>query len=69
VSYRHWLEHRGCEGLADLLETAPAASATDGSPVSPKAVREHPHPNTTPEEMKRARPDLTTGELKMPVED
>ena len=25
VSYRHWLEHRGSEGLADLLESTPAA--------------------------------------------
>ena len=24
VSYRHWLEHRGSEGLADLLEPTPA---------------------------------------------
>jgi len=27
VSYRHWLEHRGSEGLADLLEASPAAPA------------------------------------------
>src|SRR6267154_252338 len=26
VSYRHWLEHRGSEGLADLLEAGPATS-------------------------------------------
>ena len=24
VSYRHWLEHRGSEGFADLLEPTPA---------------------------------------------
>ena len=29
----------------------------------------HPGANTTPEEMARKRPDLTTGELKMPVEE
>ena len=29
----------------------------------------HPDVDTTPEEMARERPDLTTGELKMPVED
>ena len=73
VSYRHWLEHRGSEGLADLLEATPA------EPVATKALdlnseKEQPYPthpsvDTTPEEMTRARPDLTTGELKMPVED
>jgi predicted PurR-regulated permease PerM len=26
VSYRHWLEHRGSEGLADLLEPTPPAA-------------------------------------------
>lgn len=69
VSYRHWLEHRGSEGLADLLEAAPTTAATAAAPVTATAVREHPHPDTTPEEMARTRPDLTTGELKMPVED
>jgi predicted PurR-regulated permease PerM len=76
VSYRHWLEHRGSEGLADLLEPTPVATseaiATDD--VSLTVHREvrvpgHPYPDTTPEEMARERPDLTTGELKMPVED
>ena len=28
VSYRHWLEHRGSEGLADLLESSPAPVET-----------------------------------------
>jgi hypothetical protein len=27
------------------------------------------HAETTPEQMERARPDLTTGELKMPLEE
>ena len=71
VSYRHWLEHRGSEGLADLLETAPAP--TTPAPVivtvTADTVRQHLHSDSTPEEMKRARPDLTTGELKMPVEE
>ncbi|HET6862427.1 MAG TPA: AI-2E family transporter [Pyrinomonadaceae bacterium] len=65
VSYKHWLEHRGSEGLADLLETQPAAT-----PV--KFIHQHDkHPDydTTPEEMTHARPDLTTGELKMPVKE
>jgi len=29
----------------------------------------HPDAETTPEEMARERPDLTTGELKLPVQD
>jgi len=69
VSYRHWLEHRGSEGLADLLEPAPATAATESAGTTTNGLREHPSPDTTPEEMTRARPDLTTGELKMPVED
>lgn len=62
VSYRHWMEHRGSEGLADLLEPAPAKVVTvpDTTQLTPQ---------TTPEQMTRARPDLTTGELKVPVEE
>ena len=76
VSYRHWLEHRGSEGLADLLEPTPVgtggALVTDDQKLrSDKEIKVpgHPGADTTPEEMARARPDLTTGELKMPVED
>jgi predicted PurR-regulated permease PerM len=77
VSYRHWLEHRGSEGLADLLEATPVgtggALATDdlklGSDAEEIRLPGHPDAHTTPEEMARERPDLTTGELKMPVED
>ncbi len=75
VSYRHWLEHRGSEGLADLLEAAPAAASNSTSPpTSVPAGEHHPvsaHPGaeTTPDEMARARPDLTTGELKLPVQE
>ena len=70
VSYRHWLEHRGSEGLADLLEpTAVAAGATNNLPLKRDREVAHPAVDTTPEEMARARPDLTTGELKMPGED
>ena len=71
VSYRHWLEHRGSEGLADLLEPTSAASVATNAhnlPPEPGGVA-HPDVNTTPEEMARRRPDLTTGELKLPVED
>jgi len=70
VSYRHWLEHRGSEGLADLLEpTPPAAITTKDLPTDKDRIVAHPDVDTTPEEMARERPDLTTGELKMPVED
>ena len=75
VSYRHWMEHRGSEGLADLLEPAPATPAeVNQLPVHDNAKQSHPHHHdsghpdldTTPADMARARPDLTTGELKMP---
>jgi predicted PurR-regulated permease PerM len=81
VSYRHWLEHRGSEGLADLLEATPANTVEFKETLAldekgavtevTSAVTFHDHPTaeTTPEEMARERPDLTTGELKMPDED
>ncbi|MFN2498012.1 MAG: AI-2E family transporter [Pyrinomonadaceae bacterium] len=69
VSYRHWLEHRGSEGLADVLEPTPATAATESAGTPADGLREHPTSETTPEEMTRARPDLTTGELKMPVQE
>lgn len=70
VSYRHWLEHRGSEGLADLLEPTPvdATAGNESAVTSNKGVSTHPDANTTPADMARARPDLTTGELKIPVE-
>jgi predicted PurR-regulated permease PerM len=64
VSYRHWMEHRGSEGIADLLEPN-AAEAAKAAEVA-AATAEELHTESTPEEMVRARPDLTTGELKMP---
>jgi hypothetical protein len=73
VSYRHWLEHRGSEGLADVLETttAPTVPPVEGAPIATgtNQLLEHPRSTTTPEDMARARPDLTTGELKMPGGD
>ena len=72
VSYRHWLEHRGSEGLADLLEpTSGEGVATNDLTLPSKKDFgvAHPDVETTPEDMARERPDLTTGELKMPVED
>lgn len=64
VSYRHWMEHRGSEGIADLLEPN-ATEATKAAEIAAATVEEL-HAESTPEEMVRARPDLTTGELKMP---
>lgn len=72
VSYRHWLEHRGSEGFADLLEPTPAPeSELTPEPPSPVADAMHDelHAETTPEQMVRVRPDLTTGELKWPIEE
>jgi predicted PurR-regulated permease PerM len=39
VSYRHWLEHRGSEGIADLLEPSPPVP-----PVAPAAEALNPAP-------------------------
>ena len=79
VSYRHWMEHRGSEGLADLLEpesTPPVeATITTGQQVivlpagTEATIVKHPTFHTTPDEMARKRPDLTTGELQLPDED
>ena len=71
VSYRHWMEHRGSEGLADLLESPPSPEPTVAkvSKSVPAPVPKHPSAATTPDQMARARPDLTTGELKLPVEE
>lgn len=72
VSYRHWLEHRGSEGLvADLLrpEAGEAESDTEAEVELLEPDDTHPTRETTPEEMARIRPDLTTGELKMPKID
>jgi len=71
VSYRHWLEHRGSEGLADLLEPTPLGGVPTDDQVLSTEEHEvaHPDVDTTPEDMARERPDLPTGELKLPVED
>ena len=81
VMYRHWMEHRGSEGLADLLEPTPTVTAQPQAAAiaTPNETRQHvaqlhphhhvdnhPDIDTTPEDMARLRPDLTTGELKMP---
>jgi predicted PurR-regulated permease PerM len=84
VSYRHWLEHRGSEGLvAEIFQPVEEAIAAPDDqddrvpeyevpdePLHPARERHsHPTAETTPDEMARARPDLTTGELKMPKMD
>jgi predicted PurR-regulated permease PerM len=61
VSYRHWLEHRGSETIAEVLEEAVVESAP-----APEAASSHPTTATTKDQMERARPDLLTGELKPP---
>ena len=69
VSYRHWMEHRGSEGIADLLEPTPPEPVEPAQLVEAPAVMANElHAHTTPEEMERARPDLTTGELTLPDE-
>jgi predicted PurR-regulated permease PerM len=72
VSYRHWLEHRGSETIAEVLEAAVEEAETDLQTEAEAAKLEasttHPTATTTPEEMARARPDLLTGELKLPTE-
>jgi len=65
VSFRHWMEHRGSEGIADLLEPTGPADPAKVAELAAENV-EQLHSDTTPEEMSRARPDLDTGELKMP---
>jgi predicted PurR-regulated permease PerM len=65
VSYRHWMEHRGSEGIADLLEPTSPAEPEKVADLAAKNVDEL-NADSTPEQMERARPDLTTGELKMP---
>src|SRR6266536_2993081 len=63
VSYKHWLEHRGSETIAEVLEEA----VNEAELTSEGEL--HPTATTTAEEMARARPDLLTGELKLPKTD
>jgi predicted PurR-regulated permease PerM len=64
VSYRHWLEHRGHETIAEVLEEAVVEPVEEiiGEVDRPTA-------STTAEEMARVRPDLLTGELRAPKEE
>ncbi|HVS21480.1 MAG TPA: AI-2E family transporter [Pyrinomonadaceae bacterium] len=62
VSYRHWLEHRGSETIAEVLAEAVVETEADVERVRPTTA-------TTAADMARARPDLLTGELKLPKID
>jgi predicted PurR-regulated permease PerM len=64
VSYRHWLEHRGSDTIADVLEQAVVESEIESEE---ELLR--PTVTTTAADMARARPDLLTGELKLPKEE
>lgn len=66
VAYRHWLEHRGSETIAEVIEEAVVDVAVD-TEASEEVAR--PTLTTTPEDMAKARPDLITGELKAPKEE
>jgi predicted PurR-regulated permease PerM len=71
VSYRHWLEHRGSEGIADLLDpNANVELAVETLTLTSvdNETQNRPNQSSTPEDMARARPDLTTGELKLPTD-
>ncbi len=63
VSYRHWLEHRGSETIAEVLEEAVVEAEIEVGEL------DRPTASTTADEMARARPDLLTGELKLPKAD
>ena len=60
VTYRNWLEHRGRESIAEVFEDA----VVDAETKAEQRVR--PTTSTTASDMERARPDLLTGELKLP---
>lgn len=62
VAYRHWLEHRGSETFAEVIEEAVVDVEAEAAMNST-----HPTAATTAEEMARVRPDLLTGELKPPT--
>src|SRR3984893_12355159 len=64
VSYRHWLEHRGSETIAEILEEAVVEAEHEHDEDAAR-----PSPSTTAEDMARARPDLLTGALKLPRKD
>jgi len=66
VGYRHWLEHRGSEGMADILEittaTEPEVDASAALHIETSGDMDHPHTNATPEDMARSRPTSQLGD-------
>jgi hypothetical protein len=60
VTYRNWLEHRGSETIAEVFEEAVV------DPEAKAEQRVRPTTVTTAADMERVRPDLLTGELKLP---
>jgi predicted PurR-regulated permease PerM len=64
VSYRHWLEHRGHETIAEVLQEAVVEAD-----IAAVGDIDTPTISTTAEEMARLRPDLLTGELKLPAKE
>jgi predicted PurR-regulated permease PerM len=65
VLHKHWLEHRGSEGLvADILTDPPPPRRNKRKDDESETAR--PTKTTTPEDMARLRPDLVTGELRLP---
>jgi predicted PurR-regulated permease PerM len=64
VSYRHWLEHRGSETIAEVLQEAVVEREIEAVVES-----DYPTATTTADEMARVRPDLLTGELKLPAKE
>ncbi|HKP38067.1 MAG TPA: AI-2E family transporter [Pyrinomonadaceae bacterium] len=64
VGYRHWLEHRGSETIAEVIEEAVIEAE-----IASEEDLDHPTSTTTAEDMARARPDLLTGELRLPKDD
>jgi hypothetical protein len=59
------MEHRGSEGIADLLEPSSPADHAKEAQLAEKNAAEL-HADSTAEQIEHARPDLTTDELKMP---
>ncbi|MFS8086575.1 MAG: hypothetical protein ACMG6H_13160, partial [Acidobacteriota bacterium] len=59
--------HRGSETIAEVLQGEVEQAIEEEARL--EAESSHPTIATTPDEMARARPDLLTGELKIPKED
>ena len=62
VSYRHWLEHRGSEGIADLLEPSPPVP-----PVAPAAEKLNAAP--APSARQSGESDVQRHAVPAPLQD